>query len=131
MLSRGLPDNLFGFAHLGIEIFMKSGPNKCEVKGANPNHAVPGGLEVHIGSSFTPEQVMAQRQAAVKSGKNVKKIYLAMQAVPLLGRLAAHATTNVSYLFLWRKRITIDRSYILQYFDQLDQIALGGCVDRK
>ncbi|KAG8884671.1 hypothetical protein FRB98_002271 [Tulasnella sp. 332] len=103
------PENLFGFAHLGVEVFMKSRPHPCEIKGTHPAH-IPFALDVHIGSSFTHDEVVAQREAAIKAGKTVAKIHLMMQDVPVIGRLAAHASTN--------------------YFDQLDQIAIGGCVDR-
>jgi len=103
------PENLFGFAHLGVEVFMKSRPHPCEIKGTHPA-MVPYQLNVHIGSAFSHDEVQAQREAAIKAGNNISKMYLLMQDIPLIGRLAAHASTN--------------------YFDQLDQIAIGGCVDR-
>lgn len=77
---------------------MKSRPHPCEIKGTHPAH-IPYALNVHIGSSFSHDEVVAQREAAIKAGKTVSKTYLMMQDVPLIGRLAAHASTNVSYFF--------------------------------
>ncbi|KAG8908989.1 hypothetical protein FRB99_000092 [Tulasnella sp. 403] len=101
--------NLFGFAHLGVEIFMKSYPRPCEVYGRRLNGL--GDHDIHVSSKFTAEEVVRQRRAAVANGLNVKRIYLALQYIPVVGRLVAHASTN--------------------YYDQLDQIALKGCIDRE
>ena len=82
------------FSHLGVEIFMKNGPHPCEVNGNKiKGH---GTFKVHISSKFSPEEVMAQRKAAEEKGITVSKMYLAMQSIPMMGRLAAHASTNVS-----------------------------------
>ncbi|KAG8927417.1 hypothetical protein FRC01_007516 [Tulasnella sp. 417] len=102
-------NNLFGFSHLGIEIFMKTGPLASRVKG-NQVKAY-GDFEVHITSKFTQEEVSAQRRAAEREGLTLLRIYSAFQLVPIVGRLAAHATVN--------------------YYDQLDRIALLQCVDRE
>ncbi|KIO27368.1 hypothetical protein M407DRAFT_191699 [Tulasnella calospora MUT 4182] len=102
-------NNLFGFSHLGIEIFMKSGPHASGVKGNRVK--TYGNFEVHITSKFSQEEVVAQRKLAEKHKLTLLKIYSALQLIPLVGRLAAHATVN--------------------YYDQLDQIALLPCVDRE
>ncbi|KAG8948907.1 hypothetical protein FRC00_008410 [Tulasnella sp. 408] len=102
-------NNLFGFSHLGIEIFMKTGPLASNVKGNRVK--AYGNFDVHITSKFTQDEIIAQRQLAERDGLTLWKVYGALQYIPLIGRLAAHATVN--------------------YYDQLDQIALLPCVDRE
>ncbi|KAG8947802.1 hypothetical protein FRC04_010288 [Tulasnella sp. 424] len=118
-VATGLPDlgdndkiqfdsnNLFGFSHLGIEIFMKSQPHASKVKGNRVQ--TYGDFDVHITSKFTPDEVIAQREFAERNRLTLWKVYGWLQYIPLVGRLAAHATVN--------------------YYDQLDQIAISQCVD--
>ncbi|KAG8947800.1 hypothetical protein FRC04_010286 [Tulasnella sp. 424] len=100
-------NNLFGFSHLGIEIFMKSHPVASKVQGNRVK--TYGNFDVHITSKFTPEEVVAQREFAERNKLTLWKVYGWLQYIPLVGRLAAHATVN--------------------YYDQLDQIAISQCVD--
>jgi hypothetical protein len=102
-------NNLFGFSHLGIEIFMMSQPHASGVQGNRVK--AYGNFDVRITSKFDQDEVVAQRQAAERGGLTLWKVYSALQDIPLVGRLAAHATVN--------------------YYDQLDQIALLPCIDRE
>ncbi|KIO16723.1 hypothetical protein M407DRAFT_33618 [Tulasnella calospora MUT 4182] len=79
-------NNLFGFSHLEIDIFMMNGSHASE------------------------KEVIAQRDFAEKDNWKLLKIFYAMQLIALVGRFVAHATVN--------------------YYDQLDRIALLPCVDR-
>ncbi|KAG8908990.1 hypothetical protein FRB99_000093 [Tulasnella sp. 403] len=99
-------NNPAGFAHLGTEIFLKSFPRPCEVA----TQSVAKGVQVRIESKFSPEEVVQQRQMGIACGMNVKWVYLALQYIPIVGRMAAHANTN--------------------YYDQLEQVALKRCVHR-
>ncbi|KIO18852.1 hypothetical protein M407DRAFT_224543, partial [Tulasnella calospora MUT 4182] len=58
-------NNLLGFSHLGIEIFMKTGPHASQVKGNQVK--TYGKFEVHITSKFTQEEIIAQRDFAEKN----------------------------------------------------------------
>ncbi|KIO27373.1 hypothetical protein M407DRAFT_23422 [Tulasnella calospora MUT 4182] len=102
-------NNLLGFSHLGIEIFMKTGPHASQVKGNRVK--TYGKFEVHITSKFTQEEIIAQRDFAEKNNWTLGKLCSLFQLIPILGNFLAHATVN--------------------YYDQLDQIALLPCVDRE
>lgn len=86
-------ENLFAFAHLGMELYMKDHPTPCQLA----SNRVPdiGEFKVHIVSNFTPDQIARQRDEAVASGKAVRAVYRWLQYIPLAGRLFAHAGTNV------------------------------------
>jgi len=99
-------DNLFNFSHLGVELFMKDHPNPCRVTGDAVR--APDGYDVHVRSHFGSRTIDdARRQAEAKG--YVQPFYVTwLQHVPIVGRLAAHATTN--------------------YWEQLERIGLLPCV---
>lgn len=85
-------DNLFNFGHLGVEIYMKSHPQPCLVRGDACRS--PSGYKVYIGSSFDQETVLDMREEVVEKGWNQPTYIGWLQYIPIAGRLAAHATTN-------------------------------------
>lgn len=85
-------ENIFNFSHLGVEIFLKHGTKKIKMRG-DPVKA-PSGFKVQIASTFD-KQVLAKMRKEVVRRKWNQPVYLTLlQAIPLLGRVFAHFTTN-------------------------------------
>ncbi|KAG8947106.1 hypothetical protein FRC04_010957 [Tulasnella sp. 424] len=107
------PDNLFFFSHIGVGLHLQSTPSQTQVEG---NHITRAGqdpldLRVHISSSFTADELRQQRATAERQGLTISRMYSVLQNIPLVGRLLAHAPPN--------------------YYDQLDKLALGQCIDKR
>jgi len=88
-----------------------------------------GKLIVNIKSHFTQDKVRAWREEAVEKGMVpvVTRVFGAMQGVPGVGRLAAHATVNywVSGVFVfWVWRVSSD-VLLLAGFDRINWIRLS------
>ncbi|KAG8900122.1 hypothetical protein FRB99_006218 [Tulasnella sp. 403] len=101
--------NLLGFSHLGIELFMKTRPESCQIEGNIISDQPEFGVEV--GSNFSPQQLVELRTSAQKRGLTTAAFWVGIQKIPILGRFAAHAGTN--------------------YYDQLDLIATGQAVAKQ
>ncbi|KAG8980532.1 hypothetical protein FRB93_009269 [Tulasnella sp. JGI-2019a] len=86
------PDNMFNFSHLGVEVFMKDHPNPSRVTGDAVR--APAGYQVLIKSKFEEKILHIMRNRLIKEGK-VQPFYITcLQYLPIVGRLAAHGTTN-------------------------------------
>ncbi|KAG8936111.1 hypothetical protein FRC03_011174 [Tulasnella sp. 419] len=88
------PDNLFNFCHLGVEVFMKTAPEPCQLQGHDRILPRPDVLQVEVKSEFSDAEIIKMRRNAELNGLTVKKVYLFLQDIPIVGRLAAHATVN-------------------------------------
>ncbi|KAF8310018.1 alpha/beta-hydrolase [Clavulina sp. PMI_390] len=99
------PNNAFAFAHLGAELIMKDHPKNNNVSGSHMLYGSP----VSVHSKFSPQEIAAQRAAhLLQPGEQRREqIGVLIQKIPLIGRVAAHAT-----VFYW---------------DQLSRIGLGTC----
>ncbi|KAG8880849.1 hypothetical protein FRB98_004702 [Tulasnella sp. 332] len=105
--TRGLgKDNLFNFSHLGVEIFMKDHPNPCQVRGDQVRQ-----FKIHVKSAFDESMIRKMRAKIVARGYNQLAVLGWLQYIPIIGRLAAHGTTN--------------------YWEQLERIGLLPCVEQS
>ncbi|KAG9025556.1 hypothetical protein FRB95_010060 [Tulasnella sp. JGI-2019a] len=85
-------DNMFNFSHLGVEVFMKDYPNPSRVTGDAVR--APAGYRVHVSSKFDEKTLHAMRNQLIKEGKVQPFFITWLQYLPVVGRLAAHGTTN-------------------------------------
>ncbi|KAL5500937.1 hypothetical protein ACEPAH_9324 [Sanghuangporus vaninii] len=74
------PWNLFSYAHLGCEIKLRDAPGRCEVSGS---HVTPG-THVIVESEFHSDVAKGQESP-------LRAALIALQDLPVIGRLLAHA----------------------------------------
>jgi hypothetical protein len=101
------PSNPAGFAHIGAEIKMKDHPTPSQFTGSLFSHDTV----VSIASTFSPEEVVAQRQKLLADDRWLwikEKLGVWAEEIPLIGRLIAHTPAL--------------------YWDQLTRVVPGDCV---
>lgn len=83
---------MFNYSHLGVELYMKDSPNPSQVTGdaARP----PAGFDVIVKSDFSDAELQAIHDQLVKEGKVQPRWITSLQYLPIIGRVAAHGTTN-------------------------------------
>ncbi|KAG8988026.1 hypothetical protein FRB93_004309 [Tulasnella sp. JGI-2019a] len=99
-------DNLFNFSHLGVEILMKDNPTPCHMRGDAVR--APDGFAIQVKSAFSEMMIQDMRSKIVAEGYNQPAWVGWLQYLPIIGRMAAHGTTN--------------------YWEQLERIGLLPCV---
>jgi len=84
------PSNLFSFAHLGMELTLRKGPEKSVVSGNAFTHGTIVRIESEVTTQPRPANPPNEVDAADEDERAIEKLHK-LERIPILGRVVAHA----------------------------------------